>query len=120
MKTLRFLCTGLVVVMAIACIAETASAQTGLGVIEGRAAPVARRKCISGILAGSLCNEDSDCPGSTCVDRNVFNITVAVHFNDEIGGVGAADQARKSVHDRRPSAGGRRPHHQVQAGELGP
>lgn len=81
MKTLRFLCTGLVVVMAMACITETASAQTGYGVIEGRAAPVGRRKCIGGILAGSLCNEDSDCPGSTCVDRNVFNITVAVHFN---------------------------------------
>jgi Mg-chelatase subunit ChlD len=60
----------------------TALAQgTALGEIEGRAAPVARRMCISGANAGDLCNEDSDCPGSTCFDRNVFNISVAVHYD---------------------------------------
>src|SRR5436190_22012718 len=56
-------------------------AQTANGELEGRPAPVARRKCVGGAGAGSLCNADGDCPGSTCVDRNVFNISVAVLFN---------------------------------------
>ena len=55
-----------------------AYAQTAQGVIEQRPAPVALRKCIGGI---DLCNEDTDCPGSTCFDRNVFNLSVAVHFD---------------------------------------
>src|SRR5204863_9891296 len=55
--------------------------QTANGELEGRPAPVARRKCVGGAGAGSLCNADGDCPGSTCVDRNVFNISVAVQFN---------------------------------------
>jgi len=55
-----------------------AFAATAVGELEGRAAPVARRKCVVG---GNLCNEDADCPGSICVDRNVYNISVAVHFN---------------------------------------
>src|SRR5215203_1696136 len=59
----------------------TARAQTALGELEGRPAPVARRQCIAGANAGSLCNENADCPGSTCVDRNIFNISVAIHFN---------------------------------------
>lgn len=58
-----------------------ASAQTAQGEIEGRAAPVARRKCMGGAAAGALCNENADCPGSTCAARNVFNISVAVQFN---------------------------------------
>jgi hypothetical protein len=58
-----------------------AYAQTANGELEGRPAPVARRNCVGGTNAGSLCNEDADCPGSTCVDRNVFNIQVAIQFN---------------------------------------
>lgn len=56
-------------------------AQTTNGELEGRAAPVARRKCVGGANAGNLCNSDADCPSSTCVDRNVFNVSVAVQFN---------------------------------------
>lgn len=58
----------------------TTSAQTAMGELENRAAPVARRQCIAGANGGSLCNENADCPGSSCVDRNIFNISVAVHF----------------------------------------
>lgn len=58
-----------------------AEAQTSLGELEGRAAPVALRRCIAGANVGNLCNENGDCPGSTCKDRNVFNVSVAVHFN---------------------------------------
>jgi hypothetical protein len=54
---------------------------TAQGVIEQRAAPVARRKCVDGVNAGQLCNEDTDCPGSSCFDRNVFNLSVAVHYD---------------------------------------
>jgi hypothetical protein len=60
---------------------ETVYAQTTQGEIEGRAAPVARRKCVGGTNAGTLCNQNGSCPGSTCTDRNVFNISVAVQFN---------------------------------------
>ncbi|MCI5144309.1 MAG: VWA domain-containing protein [Candidatus Electrothrix sp. AR3] len=56
-------------------------AQTALGEIEGRPAPVARRKCMGGTNADNLCNEDADCPGSTCFDRNVFNLSVAIQFS---------------------------------------
>ncbi len=57
------------------------TAQTVNGEIEARPAPVARRKCIGGANAGNPCNDNADCPGSSCVDRNVFNISVAVQFN---------------------------------------
>jgi hypothetical protein len=60
---------------------SVAYAETSWGELEGRAAPVARRKCVGGSNAGNLCNEDGDCPGSACTDRNVFNISVAVQFN---------------------------------------
>ena len=56
-------------------------AQTGQGEIEQRPAPVARRMCLAGANAGDLCNEDADCPGSTCRDRNIFNLSVAVHYD---------------------------------------
>jgi len=59
----------------------TASAQTAQGELEGRAAPVALRRCVGGTNAGNLCNQNGDCPGSSCPDRNVFNISVAVQFN---------------------------------------
>lgn len=48
--------------------------------MEGRAAPVART-CVGGSNAGSLCNENADCPSSSCTPTNVFNISVAIHFN---------------------------------------
>ncbi len=54
---------------------------TAQGEIEGRPAPVARRMCIAGANAGALCNEDADCPGSTCRDRNIFNLSVAIHYD---------------------------------------
>lgn len=54
---------------------------TALGEIENRPAPVARRMCIGGSNAGSLCKQNSDCPGSTCFDRNVFNISVSVQYD---------------------------------------
>ena len=60
---------------------ETTIAQTEEGELEGRPAPVALRRCIGGDNAGELCNQDGSCPGSTCPDRNVFNISVAVQFN---------------------------------------
>ncbi|MBU1172823.1 MAG: VWA domain-containing protein [Proteobacteria bacterium] len=60
---------------------EIAYAQTTEGELEGRAAPLALRRCEGGANAGGLCNQDGDCPGSTCPDRNVFNISVAVQFN---------------------------------------
>ena len=56
---------------------DTGHAQTALGELEGRPAPVALRKC-SGTT--TLCNDSADC-GGTCPDRNVFNISVAILFN---------------------------------------
>ena len=58
-----------------------AFAQTANGELEGRPAPVALRKCVGGTDAGKLCKEDAECFGSTCVDRNVFNIDVAVQYD---------------------------------------
>lgn len=58
-----------------------AMAQTTQGEIEDRASPVARRFCIAGTSSGNRCNQNSDCPGSTCTDRNVFTIQTAVHYN---------------------------------------
>jgi len=59
----------------------TAYAQTAQGELEGRPAPVFRRKCVGGPNAGNLCNQGGNCPSSTCPDRNIFNISVAVQFN---------------------------------------
>jgi hypothetical protein len=73
----------LVFVSIIAVMSEdtTTYAQTAFGEIEGRPAPVARRKCTGGVNVGALCNENADCPGSTCFDRNVFNLSVALQFS---------------------------------------
>ncbi|MHC4086852.1 MAG: VWA domain-containing protein [Planctomycetota bacterium] len=60
---------------------SVACAGTYEGELEERAAPVGRRKCVGGANADNLCKEDADCPGSTCTDRNVFNISVAVQFD---------------------------------------
>ena len=57
------------------------AAGTAYGVIEGRPAAVARRACIGGESRGDLCNDNGDCPGSTCFDRNIFNLSVAVLFD---------------------------------------
>ncbi len=56
-------------------------AATANGEIEGRPAPVFRRVCLAGTNAGNYCKQNSECPGSACADRNVFNITVAVMFD---------------------------------------
>jgi len=54
---------------------------TANGEIESRPAPVFRRICLAGINARDYCKQNSECPGSSCAQRNVFNITVAVRFN---------------------------------------
>ncbi|HBB86959.1 MAG TPA: hypothetical protein DC047_05035 [Blastocatellia bacterium] len=59
--------------------------QTAKGEIEGRASPTFRRICLGGGNAGKLCKQNTECPGSTCRDRNVFNITVAVMYNAPAG-----------------------------------
>lgn len=56
-------------------------AATISGEMEGRPAPVFRRICLAGTSAGEYCKQDSECPGSACADRNVFNITVAILFD---------------------------------------
>ncbi|HWV14769.1 MAG TPA: VWA domain-containing protein [Cellvibrio sp.] len=56
-------------------------AATANGEIEGRPAPVFRRVCLAGTSAGNYCKQNSECPGSSCATRNVFNITVAIRFN---------------------------------------
>lgn len=82
MKTAQFLSLVLTMVLGLPLTTGFALAQgTALGEIEGRAAPVARRQCIGGPSAGDLCNEDADCPGSTCFDRNIYSISVAVHYD---------------------------------------
>lgn len=65
--------------------ASSVRAQTAEGEIEDRPAPVARRMCLAGDNAGHLCNADSDCPGSTCRDRNIFSLSVAVHYDAPAG-----------------------------------
>ncbi len=57
-----------------------AQAETKLGELEGRAAPVYLRRCVAGSNAGDLCKQTSECPGSSCPDRNVFNLQVQVNF----------------------------------------
>ena len=64
---------------------KVANGQTALGEIEARPAPVSRRQCIGGANAGNLCNEDGDCPGSSCQKSNIYNINVAVRFNATAG-----------------------------------
>jgi len=56
-------------------------AATTNGEIESRPAPVFRRVCLSGTNAGNYCKQNSECPGSSCVSRNIYNITVAVLYD---------------------------------------
>jgi Mg-chelatase subunit ChlD len=86
-RTRRFFdCSGLTTALVLLGLAlvplDQAGAQgTVLGEIEQRPAPVARRMCVAGTNAGALCNDDGDCPGASCRDRNIFNLSVAVHFD---------------------------------------
>ena len=78
------LVAGLFCTVMVAFASQTAwatHAATTNGEIEGRPAPVFRRVCLSGTSAGDYCKQNSDCPGSTCASRNVFNITVAVLYD---------------------------------------
>ena len=74
----------LTILVAVILIPEVVVAQSAMGEIEGRPAPVSRRQCIGGSNAGSLCNQNSDCPGSSCQPTNIFNVTVAVRFNASV------------------------------------
>ena len=61
--------------------------QTANGELEGRPSPTFRRICLGGGNAGHNCKQNTECPGSTCRDRNVFNITVAVMYNAPAGDI---------------------------------
>lgn len=74
-------------------------AATGMGEIEGRPSTVGRRKCLGGVNLGILCDENADCPGSTCDDRNVFNITVSVRFNATAGNLTTIQNAIDDMAD---------------------
>ncbi len=56
-------------------------AATVEGEIENRPSAVARRMCLGGVNAGEACNENTNCPGSTCRDRNIFNLSVSVEYD---------------------------------------
>lgn len=58
-----------------------ATHETALGEIEDRPAPVFRRVCLAGTNAGALCKQDSECPGSSCAAKNIFNISVAFEYD---------------------------------------
>jgi hypothetical protein len=72
---------GLTVVAAFFGMPLSSVAQTNNGEIEGRPSSTFRRICLGGTNAGNNCKQNSECPGSTCSDRNVFNITVAVLYD---------------------------------------
>jgi hypothetical protein len=74
-------CISLLAVWAIVADMAPAFGQTAQGELEARPAPVALRKCVAGANAGNLCKQDSECPGSSCADRNVYNIGVAVQYD---------------------------------------
>jgi len=82
-RTVRFIGIFLLIVVGIlgSDFSVWAVNETPFGQIEGRLAPVFRRICLGGINAGDLCNENANCPGSSCADRNVFNLFVSVRFN---------------------------------------
>lgn len=56
-------------------------AATVNGEIESRPSPTFRRVCLAGTNAGDYCKQNAECPGSTCRDRNVFNMTVAILYD---------------------------------------
>ena len=61
--------------------ATATHAATAQGEIENRPAPVFRRICLGGTSAGAYCKQNSECPGSSCATRNIFNLTVAIRFD---------------------------------------
>ncbi|WP_339137383.1 MAG: VWA domain-containing protein [Candidatus Electrothrix sp. GW3-4] len=102
MRLTRFtsITTRLLAVFALIALSlEDIAAQTAFGELEGRAAPVARRKCQGGVNAGDLCNENADCPGSTCFDRNVFNLSVAVQFTASTAQLSVLESALEDMSD---------------------
>jgi hypothetical protein len=80
-RFLMLLTLCVLVATAVALRITRATHETNNGEIEGRPSPTFRRICLGGGNAGKLCKQNSECPGSTCRDRNVFNITVAVLYN---------------------------------------
>lgn len=62
-------------------LAEAAHAATNNGELEARPSPTFRRICLAGPSAGQNCSSDAACPGSTCFDCNIYNITVAVLYD---------------------------------------
>lgn len=79
MQKLRVVAT--LAVLCLLSVMELEAQATDPGEIENRPGPVVKRVCTAGANAGAQCNENSDCPGSTCTDRNIFDLTVAIHFN---------------------------------------
>ena len=80
----RFLLSLLLCCLAAAApvgVAWVAYSQTAQGEIEGRPSPTFRRRCLGGANAGKTCKQNSECPASSCPDRNVFNITIAVLYD---------------------------------------
>ncbi|HEY6125393.1 MAG TPA: hypothetical protein VIV63_12145, partial [Steroidobacteraceae bacterium] len=66
-------------------LAVATHAATDNGEIEGRPSPTFRRICLAGPNAGQNCSSNAACPSSSCFDRNVFNITVAVLYDAPAG-----------------------------------
>jgi len=81
MRMLSGMALGLFVMAPLLLPSQVFAQGTAEGEIEGRAATVDRRNCLGGASVGDLCNEDADCPGSTCADTNIFNVSVAVHYD---------------------------------------
>jgi hypothetical protein len=65
--------------------AEATHAATDNGEIEDRPSPTFRRICLAGPNAGQNCSSNAACPSSTCFDRNVYNITVAILYDAPAG-----------------------------------
>lgn len=87
----RFMWLGLFAGLAISMFwqLQVTKSQTANGELEGRPSPTFRRVCLGGANSGRLCKQNTECPGSSCRDRNVFNITVAVMYNAPAGDITA-------------------------------
>jgi hypothetical protein len=86
-RRIVFLCLLSCLVITVSWRLQVGHSQTGNGEIEGRPSPTFRRICQGGGNAGRLCKQNTECPGSSCRDRNVFNITVAVMYNAPAGDI---------------------------------
>ena len=87
LRRLAFLCLLGCLTIAVSWRLQVGHSQTANGELEGRPSPTFRRICQGGANAGRLCKQNTECPGSTCRDRNVFNITVAVMYNAPAGDI---------------------------------